>query len=62
MNTRQNNRFKLLIIAGFLGVIYSAFLLYKRRGGYFISNDFISLVIVFFLVAILLFYLKKRIK
>jgi hypothetical protein len=57
---KQNKRFRVLIIAGVFGVLFTTFILYKRRGGYLINYDMFSILFVFLFVIGLICYHKKK--
>ncbi len=54
-----NKKFRVLIIAGILGVLYTIFLLYKRRG-YLINTDWFSILFVGIFASGLIYYFKKK--
>jgi|GEM_PF-4382484 len=59
----QDKRFRIIIIAGILGVSYTIFLLYKRREGHLIINDLYSIVFVSLLVIVTtIYYFRNKSK
>jgi hypothetical protein len=62
MIMKENKRYRILIIAGISGILYTIFLLYKRRGGYLINIDLFSILIVVLFVFGLVYYFRKKLK
>jgi uncharacterized phage infection (PIP) family protein YhgE len=54
------NKLKVVIISSVIGVFYSIYLLYNKRGGYMATNDWLSiLVVIAFLIGLIIYFKKK---
>ncbi|TCN49910.1 hypothetical protein D0809_24125 [Flavobacterium circumlabens] len=58
MNTK--NKIKILTIASILGLLWSIYILYTKRGGYLNSNDCIAIIITSLFVIGLVFYFINK--
>lgn len=56
----KKDRFKVIVGASILGICFSTYLLFQRRGGYLVNSDYFTLVFLAILLAIFLIYLKKK--
>lgn len=54
------NKIALLIVGLVCGLFWAAFLLYSRRGGHLIINDYISLTLVTGFVIGIFFYFRNK--
>jgi hypothetical protein len=60
MIMKKNKRFRILIIAGVFGVLYTVLILYRRRGGYLINYDIFSILFVILFLIGLIYYYKMK--
>lgn len=57
---KTKNNLKILILSCIMGIIFTAYLLFKRRGGYFAVSDWIALCVILVIVAGLIYYFKGK--
>ena len=56
----NKKKIKILIFGSILGILWSIYLLYNRRGGYLITNDWISIGVTSLFMVGLIFYFKNK--